>query len=250
MFFFLQGLFVFGGVTNFCVNATGFDEKFPGITTHFLVLNGQFKFPLYREYLIAAGFGSPNAESIDYKLTKCGPGHSVWLAIGGAAEVLMIEKEKYNLKIKNRKGFIRRALKTGFVFLFVCCFTLCCACSACIVPVFSFGETMLYDVQYPKPGTFYALVAKLAKFFCSLDLPVDVRGQFRHSWFMIPKKHPVNTVVGAPIDFCKLKNHTPGKEAPPEVVDECHQMYLDALRKLYDEHKAKYGDEKKPLVFM
>ena len=104
---------VFGGVANFCYNGTGFDQKFPGLNMHFLVLNGQFTFPFYRDYLIAAGFGSPDASSIDYKLTKCGPGHSIWLAIGGAAEVLNTEHDMYRLVINKRKGFIKRALVTG-----------------------------------------------------------------------------------------------------------------------------------------
>ena len=80
---------------------------------HYLVLNGRFKFPIYRDILISAGFGSPDAESIQYKLTQCGPGHSVCLAVGGAAEVLMFEHHMYRLIIRKRKGFIRMALKTG-----------------------------------------------------------------------------------------------------------------------------------------
>ena len=108
---------------------------------------------------------------------------------------------------------------------------------------------MLYEARRATPGTFFYYLERIVKFMSGLDLPTDLSGQYRYSWFIFPKKRPINTVVGSPLDFCKLKNHTPGKEPSRVVVDECHEMYLEALRKLYDQNKALYGDKDKPLVF-
>ena len=108
---------------------------------------------------------------------------------------------------------------------------------------------MVYDVYNGKPGSFFAKLEKLVKSLTGLALPLDIRGQYPFTWFFFPKRRPINTVVGAPIDFCQLKNHSPGEEPSRELVDDCHEMYLKALRQLYYENKAKFGDEDKPLVY-
>ena len=48
-----------------------------------------------------------------YKVFMNGPGHSVVIIVGGAAEMLENEPGTYNLILKNRKGFVRLALETG-----------------------------------------------------------------------------------------------------------------------------------------
>ena len=109
---------------------------------------------------------------------------------------------------------------------------------------------MLYDAGKGKPGTFIYYLEKLLNSVCGLDLELDYRGEYPHTWFLFPKRRPINTVFGAPIDFCYLKNHEPGVEAPQQIVDECHEIYLETLQKLYDNHKAEFGDEDKPLIFV
>ena len=52
-------------------------------------------------------------ESLEYALTQKGPGNSVVIIVGGAAEILDARPDPYVLTLKHRKGFVRLALETG-----------------------------------------------------------------------------------------------------------------------------------------
>ena len=58
-------------------------------------------------------------ESLEYTLTQKGAGHSVVIVVGGAAEILDVRFDSYVLTLERRKGFIKLALQTGFVYDFV-----------------------------------------------------------------------------------------------------------------------------------
>lgn len=60
------------------------------------------------------------------------------------------------------------------------------------------------------------------------------RGFLQYSFGLIPRRHPVTTVVGSPIDT--EQTGTPSNEK----VDEIHEQFSVALQKLFDEHKSKY----------
>lgn len=83
-----HGIMGLGAQGNFCGEATGFSEKFPGIYPHLLTLSMNFNFPFIREYTLSAGVCSVDRGSIEYILRKMGPGHSVIIVVGGAAEAL------------------------------------------------------------------------------------------------------------------------------------------------------------------
>ena len=54
-------------------------------------------------------------ESIEWILTKQGNGNAVIVVVGGAQEALEAHPGKYNIMLRNRKGFIKMAIKTGRV---------------------------------------------------------------------------------------------------------------------------------------
>ena len=83
-----HGIIGLGALGNFCGEATGFSEKFPGIHPHLLSLTMNFRFPFTRDFSMAFGACSVDKDSIDYILQKMGPGHSAAIVIGGAAESL------------------------------------------------------------------------------------------------------------------------------------------------------------------
>ena len=60
-----------------------------------------------------SGVCDVSKESIKWILNKKGAGNAVIIVIGGAAEALEAKPGNYNITIKNRKGFIKMALKTG-----------------------------------------------------------------------------------------------------------------------------------------
>ena len=108
-----HGIIGLGALGNFLGEATGFSEKFPGIHPHLLTLTVNFRFPFTRDYSMAFGACSVDKDSIEYILQKMGPGHSAAIVIGGAAESLEARPGNFKLTLKDRKGFVKLALRSG-----------------------------------------------------------------------------------------------------------------------------------------
>lgn len=53
--------------------------------------------------------------SLKYLLTQRGSGNAVVIVVGGATEALMSQPEVSTIFLKQRKGFVKLALKTGWV---------------------------------------------------------------------------------------------------------------------------------------
>lgn len=60
-------------------------------------------------------------------------------------------------------------------------------------------------------------------------------GIFTQSFGLLPKRRPITTVFGSPIHVEKLANFT------EDEVNQLHLRYTEALTKLFDEHKVKFG---------
>lgn len=142
--------------------------------------------------------------------------------VGGAQEALNARPGIYKLVLRHRKGFIKLALQTG----------------ASIVPVFSFNEVEVYDQPSNEPGTTLRAFQEFCKRWTGIAPAVFIgRGFFQYSFGLIPRRHPITTVVGAPIDTEKI-------EMPSdEKVEEIHQKFIHALKELFDNHKSKYLKE-------
>lgn len=56
-----------------------------------------------------------NKNSIDYLLSQNGMGNAVIIVVGGAAESLQCTPGLNSVTLKNRKGFVRLALRKGWV---------------------------------------------------------------------------------------------------------------------------------------
>lgn len=50
-----HGIFSFGAFCNFGTEATGFSKKFPGIKPSLATLAGNFRMPVFRDYLMSGG---------------------------------------------------------------------------------------------------------------------------------------------------------------------------------------------------
>jgi len=72
-----------------------------------------FKFPLWRDFVMAGGVCEVSKESIQHIVTKQGAGNAAVIVVGGAAESLDARPGSYTLTLKNRKGFAKIALQTG-----------------------------------------------------------------------------------------------------------------------------------------
>ncbi|XP_065412622.1 diacylglycerol O-acyltransferase 2-like isoform X3 [Chrysemys picta bellii] len=216
-----HGILCVGAFCNFITESTGFSEKFPGIRPFLATLAGNFRLPVFREYLMSGGLCPVTRQAIGYLLSQNGSGNAVAIVIGGAAESLSCQPGVTTLILKNRKGFVRMALQHG----------------AHLVPAFSFGENDLFRQVVFEEGSwlrgiqkrFQKLVGFAPCVFYGRGLTsIQSRG-------FLPYPKPITTVIGEPVTVPRIK------EPSHETVDLYHAMYIRSLLKLFNDHKAKYG---------
>ncbi|CAM5073108.1 unnamed protein product [Natator depressus] len=215
-----HGVLVAGAFLNFCTEATGFSQLFPGMTPHMMMLTLWFRVPFFRDILLSGGLVPSDKDTASYVLRRRGGGNVLAIAVGGAQEALDARPGAFTLLLKNRKGFIRLAIEHG----------------APLVPVFSFGENELFDqVDNPK-GSWLRRTQHRLQQIMGISLPLfHARGMFQYSFGLLPYRRPIFTVVGKPIKV--EKKHNPSQEE----VDRLHQTYIEELCKLFEEHKTKYN---------
>eukprot|EP00794_Sanderia_malayensis_P010751 gene10751-11901_t len=217
-----HGVIGVGTFVNFATEATNFSSIFPGIIPHCLTLKVLFRFPFFREIALAFGLSDVSKESIQYLCSKKEGGNAVIIVVGGAAESLDAHPGSCNLTLKDRKGFVRMALLTG----------------ACLVPVYSFGENDLYEqVNNPHGSLLYKFQTKCMKLLTFAPVLFHGRGIFQYNFGLLPYRHPVATVIGAPIPVYKRTNPT------MEDIDRLHKKYIERLRILFDKNKEKYAPD-------
>lgn len=145
--------------------------------------------------------------------------NAVILVVGGAQEAIHARPNNFTLVLKERKGFIKIVLRTG----------------ASLVPVFSFGELDIYDQVPNPPGSKLRYWQEIIKRFTGIaPIVVNGRGLFQYSFGVVPRRRPLNTVVGAPIKVEKRANPTPLE------IDELHAKFCQELNDLFEKHKRKY----------
>lgn len=144
-------------------------------------------------------------------------GNAVGLIVGGAEESFHTRKNSYKFVLKNRKGFVKIALKTG----------------ASLVPSISFGENNVYDLIEPGPWmlSIQQLIKRLTTF---APLLINGRGFLQYNFGLIPKRHPINVVIGAPIHLEKIPEPTSND------IERVHKLFCIELEKLFETHKRKY----------
>lgn len=226
-----HGIISVGCVVNFATNATGFDRLFPGIDVRVLTLASNFKVPFFREFLIWLGINDASRESIATNLSR-GNGASVVVVVGGAAESLKAEPGCNDLVLKDRKGFVKCALRSG----------------ASLVPVYSFGECDIYQVKHLE-GTARQLQMALQKklgFALPLFFGRALSGGIAHKLFgtkcgLFPLRVPIHTVVGRPIECPRLDEN----EITQEKIDQYHEKYVQELQLVFDEWHEDFEKEKK-----
>ncbi|KAK8019745.1 diacylglycerol acyltransferase type 2a [Apiospora arundinis] len=224
-----HGIISHGAFAAFATDALDFSGKFPGITNTLLTLDNNFRIPLYRDYILAMGVRSVSKESIVNILTrggsnKEGMGRAVTIVIGGARESLEAQPGQLRLILKERKGFIKIAIRTG----------------ADLVPVLAFGENELYHQLQPHEHPFVHRVQMFILKVWKFTLPfLHGRGIFNYDVGMMPYRHPLNIVVGAPVKV-NQSNTVDDKE-----VDRLHELYVTELEKVWDKYKDEFSPDRK-----
>eukprot|EP01138_Halocafeteria_seosinensis_P005551 gb/GECG01005674.1/.p1 GENE.gb/GECG01005674.1/~~gb/GECG01005674.1/.p1 ORF type:complete len:271 (+),score=19.07 gb/GECG01005674.1/:1-813(+) len=192
------------------------------------VASAVFNLPFMRDFYLWFGAVDATREALNLQLNK---GNSVALLPGGIKEQLLVcSPKRETIVLNKRKGFIRLALQHG----------------ASLVPVFIFGERDAYKTSRVLSGVSWFL-----KRLFNAGIPM-VRGRF---FSMVAYPVPLHLVMGKPIDTPKLTvvPDVHGQQRPNEratevtqsefdsYVDHYHQVYVDELQTLFDQHKEAAG---------
>ncbi|GAA5899225.1 diacylglycerol O-acyltransferase [Sporobolomyces salmoneus] len=214
-----HGIIGMGAIANFGTDATGFSRLFPGLNPHLLTLESNFKLPIYRELLLSLGVCSVSMKSCQ-NILRQGPGSSLTIVVGGAAESLSAHPGTADLTLKRRKGFIKLAIRQG----------------ADLVPVFSFGENDIFKQLANARGTkLYKLQKRFQKAF-GFTLPIFFgRGLFNYNMGLMPYRHPIVSVVGRPIQV------TQHDHPSQEMLEEVQSRYIAELKTIWEQYKDAYA---------
>ncbi|XP_035987006.1 2-acylglycerol O-acyltransferase 1-like isoform X2 [Fundulus heteroclitus] len=176
------------------------------------------------------GLVSSCKSSLSHLVSRPEGGNVAVIAVGGAPEALDARPGALTLQVKNRKGFIKLALKHG----------------AQLVPVFSFGENELFDQMENPAGSPLRKLQNRLQSIMGVAMPVfHARGVFQYSFGLIPYRKPIHTVVGKPIPV--RQTSCPSSED----IDGLHKVYLQSLMELFEENKRTYGlEEDQHLTFI
>lgn len=223
-----HGIISHGAWAAFATDALGFSKKFPGITNSLLTLDSNFRIPFYREYILSMGVRSVSKESIVNILSKGGSnnegmGRGVTIVVGGARESLQAQPGKMRLVLRERKGFIKLAVR----------------CGADLVPVLAFGENDLYDQLQPQEHPFMHSIQMFILKVWKFTLPfLHGRGIFNYDVGLMPYRRPLNIVVGAPI---KVRQSS---SVGLEEINRLHGLYVAELEKLWDRYKDEFAPDR------
>ncbi|KAH8306795.1 hypothetical protein KR059_003276 [Drosophila kikkawai] len=227
---FPHGILGTGICVNMCMDIARWLDLFPKVRPKAATLDHHFKTPILREIVRCWGMVSVSKESLVYLLSKSNdPKHkdnqdgftsnAVAILVGGAQEAMDSYPGQYILTLKNRKGFVKMAIRTG----------------SSIVPTFSFGEVDIYDQVANPPESLLRRFQNVFKKFTGISplLPKG-RGMFNYSFGILPHRRRIVQVVGSPIDVVK------SDQPDAAYVDQIHGEVMKALEKMFEEYRDKY----------
>eukprot|EP00802_Teleaulax_amphioxeia_P016700 Tamp_16824.p1 GENE.Tamp_16824~~Tamp_16824.p1 ORF type:complete len:397 (+),score=69.57 Tamp_16824:1-1191(+) len=180
--------------------------------------------PLVREMFLLAGHLVVSKPTLQHWLRKK---HSVGIVVGGEAEVLAARNNDDSLVLRGRKGFVRLALSHG----------------ADLLPTYCFHNTDVFSIN---TSLFQGVRAWLKR-----NLKVSI--PIYYGWKGTPFPHPVPlcVAIGQPISVPQPREEgeaidpntewVRGQNPPDHVVDEYFDKYVDALQRLFDNHKIAAG---------
>ncbi|XP_055320539.1 2-acylglycerol O-acyltransferase 2-like [Sitodiplosis mosellana] len=230
---FPHGVLCQSAFANFGSNFSKWPSLFPGIRSKCTTLSYHHYMPIMREMILSWGMCSASSNSLRTLLTQSNdPNHesngdgytsnAPVLMVGGAQEALSAFPKQYRFVLKDRKGFVKIALKTG----------------APLVPAISFGENDIFEQIHHAPGTTIRYIQDTIKKYTKLA-PVHLvgRGFLQYNFGFIPRRHPITTVIGAPIELEKNLNPSANE------VNEVHELFCKRLTELFETHKSKYVED-------
>lgn len=103
------------------------------------------------------------------------------------------------------------------------------------MPAFSFNEVEVYDLLPNEPGSKVRIFQNFVQKWTGIPVfLMNGAGFFQNTFGFLPRRTPITTVVGSPIKPVQKENPT------SQEIDEVHQTFIEALKKLFEDHKHKY----------
>ncbi|KAE9550222.1 hypothetical protein FO519_006567 [Halicephalobus sp. NKZ332] len=185
-----HGAIGIGTILSFGTEATGLAKAFSGLKFRLVTLPVNFYFPIHREIFAFMGVIPSDAASIEYTLNIAPHGRAVAIVPGGAEEAMDSHSHNYDLTLKERKGFVKLAIRNG----------------ASLVPVYNFGENKTYHQLPNERGSFVRKVQTIIKRATGIS-PIVVCGAgfFNNHFGLIPRSVKITTVGGMTVENVGIK---------------------------------------------
>jgi 2-acylglycerol O-acyltransferase 2 len=95
----------------------------------------------------------------------------------------------------------------------------------------------VFDRPTIKPETTLWWIKNAVKKYVGITLPLVIgRGFLQYSFGLIPKRFPITTVVGKPIEVIMNPDPT------DEEIEILHKLFIKNLQDLFESNKAKYSN--------
>jgi hypothetical protein len=159
--------------------------------------------------IFAQWFGFESVDNIRFE-NDMKKGKNISLVPGGFEEATLTDYNSEKIFIKERKGFIKYALKYGYK----------------VHPIYCFNENRLFYTI----TSFEALRLFLNKFKIPAVIAIGAK-------YLLFPNYDVNrvTVFSSGIQLPMIKNPTNSE------VNHYHQLYIDELKYIYNKYKAEFG---------
>lgn len=151
-------------------------------------------------------------------------GKTALLIPGGVAECLAMKPGVETVYLRKRFGFVKVAIQTG----------------ARLVPAFTFGQSETYNYVRLGPPVCSNKVVELVARVLQMA-PMAFWGK---CGTFLPKQVPMRTIVGKPIAV--VKNENPSNEEVAAKLEE----FIDAMERLHETHKERFGYAGQRLVVL
>eukprot|EP00981_Chlorochromonas_danica_P008565 scaffold2224_cov175-Ochromonas_danica.AAC.7 len=214
-----HGVFPFGNI----ITMMAF-PSLAGFSFRGLAASAAVTLPFFKQFLCTVGAIDASRASATKALNQ---NLTLGISTGGVAEIFETDLSPNGhetIVLKNRKGIVRLAFRTG----------------AGLVPCYLLGNTQLLSLYCG--GDENSFIKKSFLRWISRKLGFGAILFWGRFFLPIPYRIPIVGLLGKPIDV-------PKKEHPTEEeIEFYHNLLLQKMAELFDKYKAKYGWENKELI--
>ena len=179
--------------------------------------NALFWIPIVREFTLLFGAVGADKRTFECVLDH---GDNVVVYPGGLDEANE-DTHIPEVKLRTRKGFVRLAVKKGVD----------------VLPMFCFGELEAVQAWRPLPKAVSAVLRRTLRISTTL---------FVGRWnLFVPRRHPFDLCVGAPIPVAKHPDDT--TQEHQDEVQRVYRAYVAEITTLYETNKRRFGYDDRTL---